>query len=116
MLKFKSGELKNGGAKFYRELAFKLFEHKCSQCGYSTFKQILEVDHKDGNKLNNEPNNLDILCPNCHRVKTYIERGIIEPNMKKKPDVSKAGKVKKVVKKAKSLSMKRKGGAIAAAC
>lgn len=43
--------------------------HKCEQCGSETWlgKPItLEVHHKDGNHLNNELNNLMLLCPNCH--------------------------------------------------
>ena len=43
--------------------------HKCEQCGLSEWldKPIsLEVHHKDGNHLNNELENLELLCPNCH--------------------------------------------------
>ena len=25
-----------------------------------------ELEHKDGNKLNNKRENLEVLCPNCH--------------------------------------------------
>lgn len=34
----------------------------------------LEVDHKDGDKANNTPENLQTLCACCHRVKTYNDR------------------------------------------
>lgn len=32
-------------------------------------KPITEVDHKDGNHVNNDPNNLEELCRNCHVIK-----------------------------------------------
>ena len=51
----------------YRQTAFDLYEHKCAVCGYDEEKRILEVHHKDENHDNNDPNNLCILCPNCHR-------------------------------------------------
>lgn len=46
---------------------------RCSRCGWgdlNTFTQKipLEVDHKDGNCLNNNLSNLIILCPNCHAL------------------------------------------------
>lgn len=43
--------------------------HKCEQCGLETWLEkpiTLEVHHKDGNHLNNDLNNLMLLCPNCH--------------------------------------------------
>lgn len=42
---------------------------KCECCGLAKWigKDInLEVHHEDGNRLNNDPNNLRLLCPNCH--------------------------------------------------
>ena len=47
----------------------------CSACGLSSWldKPIpLEVEHKDGNSQNNRPENLCLLCPNCHaQTDTY---------------------------------------------
>ena len=42
---------------------------KCEKCGINEWmgNQIpLEIHHIDGNRLNNNLNNLQILCPNCH--------------------------------------------------
>lgn len=44
---------------------------ECECCGNSKWlgKTIpLEVHHKDGNKRNNEIDNLLLLCPNCHAL------------------------------------------------
>ena len=45
----------------------------CKRCGWNechpiTGKVPIEVHHKDGNKSNNRPNNLELLCPNCHSL------------------------------------------------
>ena len=44
---------------------------RCEECGLKEWngkKIILEVEHKDGNKHNNNEKNLKLLCPNCHSL------------------------------------------------
>lgn len=44
-------------------------EYKCECCGISSWNDKplrLQLHHKDGNHNNNNLNNLQILCPNCH--------------------------------------------------
>lgn len=46
-------------------------ENKCELCGVSIWQGILlplELHHKDGNHYNNDFDNLQILCPNCHSI------------------------------------------------
>ena len=51
--------------------------NKCSKCEWEnqnefTNKVLLEVKHIDGNRENNQEDNLTLLCPNCHSLtKTY---------------------------------------------
>jgi hypothetical protein len=47
-------------------------QYKCSKCGVSTWGEknkllSLELHRKDRNHLNSLINNLELLCPNCHR-------------------------------------------------
>ena len=47
--------------------------NKCEKCGWGEINPYtggvpLELHHKDGNYLNNAPENLEILCPNCHSL------------------------------------------------
>lgn len=46
-----------------------LIAYKCSDCQISEWrnqKLVLELDHVDGNHMNNSLENLRFLCPNCH--------------------------------------------------
>ena len=50
-------------------------ENKCECCGITQWlgkSIILQLHHKDGNHNNNNLDNLEILCPNCHsQTDTY---------------------------------------------
>lgn len=52
---------------------FEKYNYKCARCNWSeiniyTGKIPLEVEHIDGNYLNNKESNLIVLCPNCHSL------------------------------------------------
>jgi hypothetical protein len=57
-------------------------EEICECCGLNVWngKKIpLELHHKDGNGHNNELNNLELLCPNCHaQTSTYRSRNCVK--------------------------------------
>lgn len=47
----------------------------CEQCGFVALATCqLDVDHKDGNRENANPENLQTLCANCHRLKTFVSK------------------------------------------
>lgn len=59
-----------GGIRSYRDKYKKiLLKAKvlpvCSRCSYNN-EIVLAVHHKDGNRKNNNPENLEWLCRNCH--------------------------------------------------
>jgi hypothetical protein len=69
----------------YSELSFEslrfriLYEQdcKCNRCGLNEWLGVnipLELEHKDGNHHNNQRENLELLCPNCHAL-THTWRG-----------------------------------------
>lgn len=53
------------------------YNNSCSRCGWNKKHPVrgtvpLEMHHRDGNWRNNPPDNLDLVCPNCHSLtKTY---------------------------------------------
>ena len=46
---------------------------KCERCGYDRY-QILHVHHKNRNRSDNRPENLEIICPNCHYEEHHLKR------------------------------------------
>lgn len=49
------------------------YNNKCEVCGWgqvNTYSNTipLEIHHIDGNKYNNIPENIKLLCPNCHSL------------------------------------------------
>mgnify|MGYP006337132947 CR=1 FL=1 len=52
---------------------FEKYNNKCCKCGWGEINPYtgnipLEVEHKDGNYMNNSEDNLELLCPNCHSL------------------------------------------------
>lgn len=51
-------------------------KYKKSYCEHCSFIPLhpcqLDVDHIDGNHKNNNEDNLQTLCANCHRLKTHL--------------------------------------------
>lgn len=66
-----------GHAYYVKKYLLKKYDNKCSICGWGEINQYtktipVEVEHIDGNSNNNKPENVTILCPNCHSLtKTF---------------------------------------------
>lgn len=79
------------GRMHYRNRCYKCMRNarktkkdKCSWCGYvAENKGELHVDHIDRDPSNNNEENLQTLCVQCHLKKTIIERELDRQNAKK---------------------------------
>lgn len=65
---------------FVRKYLVHRFGERCSRCGWEvrhplTGRVPVEVEHIDGNWRNNRPENITLLCPNCHAL-TATYRGL----------------------------------------
>jgi 5-methylcytosine-specific restriction endonuclease McrA len=58
----------------YRERALRELPNECKNCGYKTYPEILEVNHIDCDRSNNDITNLEILCPTCHSEYHFTTR------------------------------------------
>lgn len=52
---------------------FKIHNNSCEKCGWHETNKFtgripLQIHHIDGNCMNNRPENLQLLCPNCHSL------------------------------------------------
>lgn len=69
-----NGQQANGSlSTTVRNYLLKKANYHCEKCGWgeinpTTGKVPLEIHHEDGNYLNNKPENLKVLCPNCHAL------------------------------------------------
>lgn len=67
---------------FYRSLKIRLLQQrgkKCGRCNYNKY-EILQVHHKDRNRSNNELENLELICPNCHLEEHYLKKSWLRKN------------------------------------
>lgn len=77
---FMKGESKKSGKTLAAPL-IALRGQRCECCGITEWLGNLiklEVHHLDGDRLNNEITNLELLCPNCHAyTETYCRKNAI---------------------------------------
>lgn len=71
-----------------RTYLFKKYNNKCSICGWGevnpyTGRIPLEIEHIDGDPYNTTPENVTLLCPNCHSL-TSTYRGANRGHGRKK--------------------------------
>lgn len=55
-----------------RQANRKRVKDTCEKCGFKAVDLCqMDIDHKDGNWRNDDPDNLWTLCATCHRLKTH---------------------------------------------
>ncbi len=68
----KHHELQYGMISSGKRKHWRIKKDHCETCNFKAEHSCqLDVDHIDGNHDNNEPSNLQTLCSNCHRLKTW---------------------------------------------
>lgn len=60
-------------SRHIRKYMLEKYNYKCTKCGWDEINPTtalipLEIEHIDGNWLNNKEENLTVLCPNCHSL------------------------------------------------
>jgi len=53
------------------EIDLKNFFSRCQRCGWHKEPKILHRHHKDRDRANNSPKNIEILCPTCHVLEHF---------------------------------------------
>ena len=67
------GKITYAISRHIRKYILDKYSSKCSRCGWSgqniySKKSVLEINHIDGNSMNNAESNLELICPNCHSL------------------------------------------------
>jgi 5-methylcytosine-specific restriction endonuclease McrA len=82
------GQRGEGVSERIRKWLHEKHNSSCQHCGWSkinltTGKIPLTINHIDGNWQNNRPENLELICPNCHSLTSnygVLNKGNGRPN------------------------------------
>lgn len=55
---------------------------KCERCNYDKY-EILQIHHKNRDRMNNENSNLELICPNCHYEEHFLKNSWLKNNIEK---------------------------------
>ena len=72
-IKYKIGSPRDK-VKSQRAIKLRLLKErgeKCERCIYDKY-EILQIHHKDRNRKNNNLENLQLICPNCHFEEHFL--------------------------------------------
>lgn len=79
----RTGAVRSNHNKYKAVYARKRRDLTCDKCGFKAEDPIqLDVDHIDGNHDNNDPSNHQVLCANCHRLKTKRNQDGVKSRIK----------------------------------
>ena len=73
--------------QYYQQVAFSAHGTDCLRCG----KPAVLVHHKDGNRKNSQPNNLEVLCKRCHQLEHHCTEHLPERVVFKERECAKCG-------------------------
>ena len=86
----KDKDIRQDAKRLCRALIESGREYTCVCCGlgnsWAGLDLVLEIHHRDGNWLNDESNNVDFICPNCHSQMTNPKK---EKPLRKKEFIKK---------------------------
>ena len=63
---------RKGFPNHVKENILRTQDHKCARC--RKILNVVDWDHKNGDRSNNKETNCQALCPNCHAIKTRKEQ------------------------------------------
>jgi hypothetical protein len=59
-------------SEHYRRIAFAVYPHECNRCHWKRYPEVLQAHHRNRDKTDDRPENLELLCPTCHEVEHYL--------------------------------------------
>jgi len=81
--KIEDGTYEYKSSRKYKDYLIEKYDNKCMKCNWCEINKVtgkvpIQLEHIDGNSNNNNLDNLELLCPNCHSLTEtygYLNKG-----------------------------------------